>query len=399
MRLATCSIWKCLTAFVAVGNIATLAGAASFHNGGVGQCDGCHTMHRSQLDAPAVSSSLLAGTDPSSVCLNCHAGWGPAGAASILSSDGSALTPGGDFYWLNKNFSWIDGWSDGQSHGHNVIAQDFGLFPDTNRLEAPGGNYPSLSLGCTSCHDPHGKVNGGTESGNVPISGSGSYGELAAPGTIRGNYRLLGDSQYNGDKLSGGYPFNSDAPVARQSLLVPYGESDTSHVDYGSGMSEWCANCHISYQIDNHDVTGGSGFKHAAGNNKNLEANMIIQYNTYISTGDLSGVSATAYLQFVPFERNTTDTSLLDPNSTLGPDGNSNVMCLSCHRAHASAFRAMGRWDFDATLLIDSHPMIGDGGVSGLDPLYSYYGRDISTDFGPGQQTFCEKCHSVIPAP
>jgi hypothetical protein len=70
-------------------------------------------------------------------------------------------------------------------------------------------------------------------------------------------------------------------------------------------------------------------------------------------------------------------------------------MCLTCHRAHASAFRAAGRWDFDAVLLVDSHPAIGDSGVTGNDVLNSYYGRNIAGEFGSGQQAFCEKCHGT----
>jgi cytochrome c553 len=178
--------------------------------------------------------------------------------------------------------------------------------------------------------------------------------------------------------------------VARQNIIGRYAESDISHVDYGSGMSEWCGNCHASYLNADH-----SQFEHPAGVNEQLESDMIVNYNTYIRTGDFSGDASTAFLQFVPFERGISDPLLLDPNSTFGPDSNSTVMCLTCHRAHATAFRASGRWDHDAVLLADSHPAPGDTGVAGNDVLYSYYGRDIVTEFGSGQRAFCEKCHDV----
>src|SRR5208283_4459794 len=65
--------------------------AFAFHNGGVANCDGCHTMHNTiqptggegtQDDpggSPTLHSStsaqfLLQGMDQSSTCLNCHAG-------------------------------------------------------------------------------------------------------------------------------------------------------------------------------------------------------------------------------------------------------------------------------------------------------------------------------------
>jgi len=387
-RKSGLSLTAGLLGVIAVAN-STLA-AESFHAGGVGACDGCHTMHNSQggLPGPEPSAWLLQAADPSSICLNCHAGAGGSDSPSVLTPDGSALSPGGDFYWLTKDFVWSDGSSLGESHGHNIVASDFGLVADITRAQAPGGSYPSAYLGCTSCHDPHGRVTGGTENGMAPISESGSYGAIPAPGSIRGNYRLLGDSRYDGGKLAQGFAFTNDAPVARQDSLNRFGESDTSHVDYGSGMSEWCVNCHTTYQSSEH-----SQFKHSSG--IKLSDSIVNNYDTYIKTGDFSGNAATAYLQFVPFERGTTDPTFLDPLSTQGPDVNSQVMCLTCHRAHASAFRSAGRWDFEAALLADSHPAFGDVGISGNDVFYSYYGRDILSEFGSGQKAFCEKCHDV----
>ncbi len=144
---------------------------------------------------------------------------------------------------------------------------------------------------------------------------------------------------------------------------------------------------------------------HPIGSTGTLTNETVSMYNSYINTGDLvangpgTGDIATAYLQFVPFERETSDQQQLDPTSTEGPNTNSKIMCLTCHRAHASAFRSIGRWDFDAVLLADSHPGPGDVGVSGNDVQYSYYGRNISIEFGPEQGQFCEKCHGFSLAP
>ena len=359
-----------------------------FHSGGVGSCNACHSMHSAQ----AGSQQLLLSSDPSSICLNCHTGGGGRNGPSVFSTNGSALTPGGDFYWLTKSFSWLDGQSPDYNHGHNIVAVDFNLYADLILTTAPGGNYPSASLGCTSCHDPHGQVGGGTARGDLPVSKSGSYGAGADAGSISGNYRLLGDSNY----MSGSYSFSNDAPVARQSNVNKYAESDRSHVDYGSGMSEWCGNCHGGMLSGGSQMSGGSsGHHHLSGDNHRLGQGAITFYNSYLRSGDLSGTAATAYLQFVPFERGTTDALWLDPHSTQGPDANANVMCLSCHRAHASAFPDGGRWDFTADLLIDSHPAPGDIGASATDPYYSYYGRDIAAEFGSGQGQFCEKCHGT----
>jgi hypothetical protein len=286
------------------------------------------------------------------------------------------MTPGGDFYWLTKNFFWAGGSSGGDGHGHNVIARDFGFRQDARLSAAPGGDYPSRNLGCTSCHDPHGKSGARV---------SGSYGPSASGKTVLGNFRLLGGVGYDGGRKEGGFSFMSVAPVARQSPSRKYGESDASHVDYGSGMSEWCRNCHGSIH------GGNSVFRHPSGDR--LPMGMIDTYNRYVKTGDLSGSPSASHLALIPFERGVADPALLDPSGSRGPDGNSRVMCLTCHRAHASAFRAIGRWDFDAPSVANSHPGPGDGGVTGNDIFYSYYGRDMVSRFGTSQRTFCEKCH------
>ncbi len=363
------------------------APAQAFHNGGVAACEGCHTMHNSRDGLPAPGNPwLLTETDPSSICLNCHAGSGSSpGALSVASEDGTALTPGGDFYWLNKTFTWTDGSSAGERHGHNIAAADFGFTQDGTLLQAPGGTYPSASLGCTSCHDPHGKVRSPYPA--AAISGSGSYGGLPASGTVLGNFRLLGDAGYRAGNPSLGVTFTADAPVARANPDT-WAESDLSHTDYGTGMSEWCGNCHPGYLTGTHTT-----FLHPAGNPQHLSPDVVNVYNTYVSTGNMTGTIASAYLALVPFERGQPDATLLDPTGTVGPDTAANVMCLTCHRAHASAFPSAGRWDFSAVLIQDSHPALGDAGVTGNDMLNSYYGRDMVTEFGPLQGTLCQKCH------
>lgn len=375
---------SCCVAAVIAGSLCTSL-AYAFHDGGVGQCGGCHIMHNVLGNN---AGWLLPGTDPSSVCLTCHTGTGSSSSYHIASPDGSAMTPGGDFYWMNKDFTWATGSSSGRSHGHNIVAQDYGFVSDSLLLVAPGGAYRASDLGCTSCHDPHGKSISG-----LPVSGSGSYGAVPASGTELGAYRLLGGNGYDGGEHVQGYSFNYDAPVARQNPAIPFGETDLSHVDYGSGMSEWCANCHEAILASEHK-SGGSGFEHPIGSSAYLE-DAVLRYNSYIKTGDLSGDSTTAYLSFVPFERGITDASLLNPTSTVGPDSSSHIMCLTCHRAHASAFQHAGRWDFSAELVADSHPALGDGGVTGNDIFYSYYDRDMVIEFGAAQRNLCEKCHDV----
>jgi len=361
--------------------------ALAFHDGGVAHCDGCHTMHNS-IDGAQVTAtiggSLTKGSDASSTCMTCH------NAASgnsyhVSSADGSSFKAGGDFYWLTKTFTWTAhgtaASSKGENHGHNIVAADFAGFtsPDLTLTTAPGGTYNSTYLGCNSCHDPHGKKNGGTKMGGAAIEGSGSYG---VTGPTRGSYRLLAGTGYVTDSVT----FTAASPIAASPGNVA--DTDAAHVAYGQGMSEWCGNCHGGF--------ANVGNLHPAGNTQTLGSGSIYQnYNSYVKTGLFTGTSATSYLELVPFERQVTDgTALLaGTTSTAGPNASSNVMCLTCHRAHASAFENSARWDFTTEFIADSHPVATDGGVSGNDVLNSYQGRDMIAQFGAYQRSLCNKCH------
>jgi hypothetical protein len=333
--------------------------AVAFHDDGVARCAGCHTMHNSQdgvdiTDTPG--SHLLKMSDPSSTCLDCHAGYGQ------MTNDGSGYGSGGDFYWLTKTYSWTAhghlSESTGDSHGHNIIALDYNLpLPDSELSTAPGGSFDSSELACSSCHDPH--------------------------GTGDGALLLWGSEKSN---------FSADAPIlkglSRRTVIGSSGAvADDNHVAYGSGMSAWCANCHGDFESGDemHPV------------NQQLGSTMATHYNDYVSTSDPNGGDQlTSYWEIVPFETGD-PLGLLDNSSTAGPTSSDKVMCLSCHRAHATAFPDSGKWDFSATLITeDSHPQITDTGASGDDVANKYYGRVF--DDGDGsesqvQRSLCNKCH------
>jgi hypothetical protein len=127
---------------------------------------------------------------------------------------------------------------------------------------------------------------------------------------------------------------------------------------------------------------GESLFEHPS--DEALGPGIANRYNCYNGDDDKDGGSvATAYLAAVPFE----DTSLPStPSSTTGASSTSRVMCLTCHRAHASSAPAAGRWDFNVSLLAD------DGVASG-----SYLIPDPYDS--PDQGTLCSKCHSAPGGP
>jgi hypothetical protein len=90
------------TLFTAAALLICLAGTSqAFHDGGVGACEGCHTMHNSINGSAMTTKSpqyqagsyLLKASDQSSTCLNCHerAGTMALGAAFKSATDSTCL--------------------------------------------------------------------------------------------------------------------------------------------------------------------------------------------------------------------------------------------------------------------------------------------------------------------
>ena len=128
-----------------------------------------------------------------------------------------------------------------------------------------------------------------------------------------------------------------------------------------------------------------------------------VTYNTYVTTGDHSGTAATAYDHLVPFERWVFDTNndgepnavgtapnQLSGQNTNGMNNNSKVMCLTCHRAHASAFDNMGRWNFANTMLIEEEANAIAAGFT----LKQLNNGDDMSRYSEYQRSLCNKCHA-----
>lgn len=430
-------------AAAAVLSFATAGSALAFHDGGVATCDGCHTMHNSYKGAKMTVNNpgayvsnayLLKGSDQSSTCLNCHSGSSTSGykvATNPVPAAGAApvqFTPGGDFAWMQKDYTWTTprtGSSPKDRHGHNIVAADFGYTQDGTLTVAPGGTYPRGNLACSSCHDPHGKYRL-LEDGSVvttalgtavlPIGLSSSYGGMPDAEEAAGAYRLLAGPGYQPASLTGSFAFGSNPPVAIAPKTYNVSEATTqSRVAYGSGMSEWCANCHGGIHNDAYPTN----LRHPAGNGAKLTAGVVANYNAYKKSGDLTGGIANAYDTLVPYEigatgTNADRTTLLGyaaggANAAAGATTGNNVMCLSCHRAHATGFQSMSRWNnntefltvggvyADASKTYDAndettYDNYADG-KSTAEYQAAMNGRK-ATDFAFVQRSLCNKCHA-----
>ena len=413
--------------------------ASAFHSGGVGECDGCHTMHGDASASPGAGSYLLRGGDASSVCLTCHQNTGDTAPTSFHVSTADAdmppglpprqLSPGGDFGWLKKTFTWRtptgNATSRGEQHGHNVVAADYGYVSDSRNVTAPGGTYPSANLSCVSCHDPHGRYrrlgDGTIARSGLPILGSGSQADSLDPisGTSAvGAYRMLGGLDYQPKSLGGAFGFTSQAPAAVAPSGYNRSEAVTqTRVAYGQGMSEWCLNCHGGMVVNGKTfgmgVMGGTlaAPGHPVGSGANLTWTILLNYSAYVRTGKLTGVASQSYLSLVPFEEGRQDYPTLksharsDDGYLFGPDSLSTVSCLTCHRAHASGFDSILRYRAKGDFITvgsatsgarwpdpGAEPAIAEG-RSVAETQASYYDRPASA-FTPFQRLLCNKCHA-----
>jgi predicted CXXCH cytochrome family protein len=394
----------------------------AFHDGGVAGCEGCHTMHNS-LSGSAMNTQtsqfqtgqyLLKGTDASSACLNCHGtgdatnGYHVSTHAGATGGEGTApLQPGRAFaaMWLKQTATATTA----TMYGHNIVAADFSYNQDGRLAAAPGGTFGADQFYCSSCHNPHGqtrRLSDGTfatpaiGTAVAPIEESGSYGAVPADATVAvGAYRLLGGAGYTPKSQSSAVSFTNDPPHA----VSPSSYNSTTikggvRVAYGMGMSEWCANCHGGVKTTGY-MSGqtGAGTRHPAGNDALLSGSGIAAiYNAYKKSGDLMGDQASSFDPLVPYEEGSADYAALVAvqATTAGPiSGTENVQCLSCHRAHASGFKSMLRWDMAEALITN-----GTGGWEmnyGPDTiLTAAYYLKTPADFGPAQRVLCNKCHA-----
>ncbi len=404
----------------------------AFHDGGVARCEGCHTMHNSLNGVAAVTALpqfqagpfLLKASDPSSSCLNCHQHAGDTAPSSFHISTSQSdmptgtpplqLSPGGDFGWLKKTYDWAgeEGpqTSRGEAHGHNIIASDYGYTADTRISTAPGGDpfqYPSDKLSCVSCHDPHGRYRrsntGVISTTGQPIISSGSYNtslDPTATGYV-GVYRLLGGVGYQPKSLSGSYSFiyQSFFAVAPEDYNRAEDTTDV-RVAYGRNVSLWCANCHALM----HSTFGS--VVHPA--DQTLSSDVLTIYNSYKKTGDLTGTQDKSYLSLVPFQMdNSVNMTTLKGavTSTAGPVYGDRVMCLTCHRAHASGWDSMMRFPLDTTFTTvadaSGNPVYPSPGANPVEAMgrttqefqKALYDRP-PTKFAAFQRALCNKCHA-----
>jgi hypothetical protein len=246
--------------------------------------------------------------------------------------------------------------------------------------------------------------------GGAAIVGSGSYGADAPAGEAVGAYRFLGGKGYLPKSAEGStaVAFVNDPMIAASPSTYNRSEatSDTVVVYADSSVGRWCSQCHQKMHDDPN--VGGTAVK-VHPNDETLKTTITAIYNNYKST-DGHG-TLTGYTSLIPVAydgANTSNAALVGKFTQGGGVGSSDrVMCLSCHRAHASGFESMMRFPVVEVMTYEDEITPGlatyatnstntRSAVSWLSPAdmqKALYDRP-ATVFGIEQRALCNKCHA-----
>jgi predicted CXXCH cytochrome family protein len=398
-------------------------------------CTDCHTLHNSEDGAvvathktatgPAIN--LLKKGDVTDMCLSCHkqgnntsanadlpggvvnSGWT---APIVMTTDGvdpvGIAMPAGDFYYSNLDDS--KGHNPAYSHG-SAVATSVMMSADTTLDKTPPGNAAGALTDEWSCHSCHGmhnrfsntysawrqikrKVNGIIHTGCDQTATIGDVetspcdttkvdvtaaGFEAIQSNSRGNVNGVVYSNLRGDgKALEGADLYAD-------------ESDTNKNVYRGGFSSFCSTCHG-------DFHGGNDSSKALQNTNVMDADgHWLRHPTNLSLSDPDIKSKYGTAGYTKAVTNDTPSNpnpagydwkypLIQPTGdfTVSVTGAADALvadvrlsCLTCHKAHASQFENMTRWDTNAHAFIADGETDFTGAVSnGDNPVYG-----------------CGKCH------
>ncbi|MEA2084012.1 MAG: cytochrome c3 family protein [Thermodesulfobacteriota bacterium] len=329
-----------------------------------GKCYNCHTMHNSQGTNPMVSggggpiSSLLINS-----CVGCHSSAGSSttyvlGDSTVPvvnyigSGEPTEYLAGGNFYWVKEgNTNAAD------SKGHNVFLDE----DDDTLTLAPGANV--LGCGTDSCHENLSQPC--YDSSFFPYVDDGDYGckgchlnerhhadDDSAGGVVttveQGFYRFLaGHRDVTSGKGAQGYE-DPNWEAGQPNLSIgganhnEYLGSSTANSygfdggDGGNGTTAFCTGCHGNFHSTDPNQTGATWLRHPS--------DAVIP-----ASGEYDDVGGAGHLYdpLSPVAKQSIDATP-DTTVTVGSDM---VMCLSCHRPHATPYPDLLRWDYAGNMI------------------------------------------------
>lgn len=374
-------------------------------------CSDCHIQVNGNL--------TLKKEDITDLCLSCHTegnntpytadlvgvasgNW----VAPVVKTTTGTVPPGislpaGDFYWSDLD----------HQNGHNpAYTKGSVTTPSSRKMRAdpvlgsnpPGGAITDGEWSCHSCHSSHFRFAANTAPwrqlkrriNNINITGDVTiYGVESVTGNI------TQDSTYEPIKSNSRGDIQGDVwlnmrkdgnPLEGADLFKP--ESDTNKNVYRGGFSAFCSACHGNFH-------GGSDETSAHDNGRNRINGAWVRHPSNLRLAASSEYGIAAYTAVVgntqgtnpnppgydwkyPLVKADYDFSVKSAEASgqfRNVSGDDRIMCLTCHKAHATQFRNMTRWDTSAHAFIRNGETDFSGEASsGDNPAYG-----------------CGKCHQM----
>ncbi len=322
-----------------------------------GHCSDCHTMHCSQSGQP-LSIEYPGGaiaTNPFPAltkgdCIFCHSDKSGISNVPIVVSSSEPtyifgttdnVTAGGDFWWVA---TWGNN-SDSKGHDVKGIALESYKEPpgwdssyDSRRSDADWGSNQLTCSGKYGCHGNPSEVNPvkailGAHHGHNSTSCDGS--------TLAKSYRfLLGikgteDPDWEKDWSASDHNGYYAVDLYNQSVNRP--GSNSGSINY------LCGECHGKFHWETANNTYASPWlRHPTDIDMNNVSNK--EYGNYpgLFNGTVGGVKN--YFPEVPVGNK--DGAVLSQVLTGSGADDAIVLCVSCHRAHATPYDSILRWDY-----------------------------------------------------
>jgi hypothetical protein len=313
-----------------------------------GYCSNCHTMHNSQNGTSVAKDFDGSSFSPTGIpkknlliysCLGCHSATdGTTWQDSVTKAPivFNTMEPtyntekglgGGNFYFVITD----------DTKGHNILS------PDDVLTKAPG-DTDKFNCGTNSCHANLDRVVSGTASDfdgkqgcekcHLDPKHHANDHEYLVGGLVttveQGWYRFLsGHSDGEGLGVEG----YEDGDWQKTVSSNDHNEYLGNQLAGGSGFvlgdttTAYCTGCHGRFHI-----------------NQGSQSPWLRHPSDAVLPNSGEYVSYTVYDPLIPVARPSLPSS---PSATVTP-GTDMVMCLSCHRAHASPYFKMVRWDYKA---------------------------------------------------
>ncbi len=383
---------------------------ASASGGLIGDCSDCHTMHNSEQGKAVAKMGFNGTITETPLvnllrrdCIACHAQNGPnnvvelAGGSRIpqvYHQDTTDLAAG--------NYRYIDSMGSSRK-GHNVVdlfsggddnADEFGAPPGRFSADIHGSTYSVNSTfdqftcaGSVGCHGTRSQllsgntVDNGTANIFVGVKRTGLAAISGAhhknyDGAKNGeNYPDNGNAVHDGQRVANGYRFIVGLKGYGNEITRWSNIDKTSHNEYyggdpsqstlGHGLNG-CSTCHVggngagpnpylalnsALQVPNNSISGFCttchGRFHSSGDPECFENNGVsgafLRHPSDYVIPDRDEYSAyTVYDITAPVARPTLYTASTD----VVTPGTDMIMCLSCHKAHASQYDYKLRFDY-----------------------------------------------------